>query len=221
MAAEVQTKDRRGLVDPGQPSSEPFRALRLALQLRAETQTGNIVLFTSAEPGEGKSTIAANFALVSSLSHTSVLIIDGDLRKPTLHEFFGVQRAPGLVELLADGSSPRDLAQAVPGLGQLDVLCAGRPIPRAGDLAASHKMGDLLRRASEQYGLVVVDSPPLLSAADASGLASHPGVEVVLVVRRKGRRRAVRNALRKLQLIEANVAGIVVNREGRLTSYSY
>jgi capsular exopolysaccharide synthesis family protein len=218
--AEAVVKERRGLVDPGKPSAEPFRTLRLALQLRSETRTRNIVLFTSAQPDEGKSTVAANFALISSLSQSSTLLIDGDLRKPTLHEFFSIPRAPGLVELLAGGSNARDFAQIVPTIGQLEVLTAGRPIPRSGDLASSTKMGELLRSAAEQYGLVVVDSPPLLHAADAVGLAAHAGVDVVLVVNRSGKRRAVRNALRKLQLVEANIAGIVVNRDGRLATYS-
>lgn len=220
--AEVATSDRTGLVDPGQPSSEPFRTLRLALQLRSDSRSGNIVLFTSADAGEGKSTVAANFALVSSLSqNANVLLIDGDLRKPTVHELFGLSRRPGLVELLASGSNPRELAQSVPGLGKLEVLTAGRPMPLSGELASSERMETILRQASEQYSLVVIDSPPLLAAADAAGIASHTGVDVVLVVKRSGKRRHVRNALRKLELIEASVAGIVVNREGRLSSYGY
>lgn len=221
--AEARLEERAGLVDAASPSAEPFRSLRLALALRTDGQGAqtNIVVFTSAEPGEGKSTVAANYALVSSLSHANVLLVDADLRRPILHEFFGISRAPGLVELLAAGPDFKQFVQPIPVLGRLDVLPAGRPIPRSGDLAASSRMGEALRQASEQYSLVVLDSPPVLSAADAAGLASHAGVEVVLVVKRSGRRRTVAKALRKLELIEANVAGIVLNREGRLSSYGY
>lgn len=219
--AESALKERAGLVDAGSPSAEPFRSLRLALQLRPDAQSGNVVVFTSAEPGEGKSTVAANYALVSALSQANVLLVDGDLRKPTQHELFRIERAPGLVELLATGPDLKQFVHPMPVLGQLDVLPAGRPIPRSGDLAASSRMGEMLRDASEQYSLVIVDSPPVLSAADAAGLASHADVEVVLVVKRSSRRRTVMKALRKLELIEANVAGIVLNREGRLTTYAY
>src|SRR5438552_342516 len=84
----------RGLVDLSSPSAEPFRGLRLALSLRPEARTGKAILFTSAEAGEGKSTIAANYALVASLGQGDVLLMDGDLRRPILHELFGVPRAP-------------------------------------------------------------------------------------------------------------------------------
>jgi capsular exopolysaccharide synthesis family protein len=214
-------KRHRRLVDPGAPSAEPFRSLRLALQLRPDQESGNIVAFTSAEPGDGKSTVAANYALISALSHGTVLLIDGDLRKPKLHEIFNIPRSPGLTEALAAGGPIDDFVLPVPALGNLAVLPAGRPIPRSGDLASSSRMGELLGQASRQYALVVLDSPPVLTGADAAGLASQEGVDVVLVVNRSSRRRAVTKALRKLELIEANIGGIVVNRQGRLTTYAY
>jgi Mrp family chromosome partitioning ATPase len=82
-------------------------------------------------------------------------------------------------------------------------------------------MAAILAEAAQKYSLVVVDSPPLLSAADATGIASLPDVSVLLVVGNAARRRLVRRALRKLELIEANVVGAVMNRDGRLSSYSY
>ena len=80
---------------------------------------------------------------------------------------------------------------------------------------------EFLDEAAQKYSLVVIDSPPLLSAADAAGISSLPGVSVILVVGNGARRRLVRNALRKLELIEAHVAGAVMNREGRLSAYDY
>lgn len=217
----VKSRQRRSLVDLGAPSSEPFRTLRLALQLRSESRTGNMVIFTSAEPGEGKSTLAANFALVSSMSNNSVLLVDADLRQPVLHEVFGLPRTPGLVEVLATGSPVESFVHPAPTVGRLDVLTAGQPIPQSADLSSSKRMGEMLHQASERYELVVLDSPPVLHAADAGGLASHHETEVVLVVTRSTKRRTVAKALRKLELIEANVAGLVVNRDGRLAAYGY
>lgn len=219
--AEATARKRGRIVDPGTPSSEPFRTLRLALQLRSNLGSGNVVVVTSAGAGEGKSTVAANYALISSFGQAKVLLIDGDLRQPSVHELFDLPRAPGLVELLATGPHLEPFTHSLPTVGQLDVITAGRPIPRSGDLASSERMGATLQQASKQYGLVVIDSPPLLSSADAAGLTSHPDVDVVLVTDKSSRRRQVLKALRKLDLIEANLAGIVVNREGRLATYGY
>jgi capsular exopolysaccharide synthesis family protein len=214
----LEVSPRRNLIDPGSPSAEPFRALRLALDLRSQSETARIVLFTSAEPSEGKSTIAANYGLVCALSYNKVLLIDADLRRPQLHEYFGLPRGPGLLEALAAGVGPTVHART---LANLTVLTSGQPVSRTGDLPASPRMGSLLRHAASEYGLVVVDSPPVLSAPDAAGISVHPGVEVVLVVGRTTKRRMVNRALRQLRLVNAQIAGVVVNREGQLDTYGY
>jgi capsular exopolysaccharide synthesis family protein len=216
-----------GLVDSSSPSAEPFRSLRLALELRTDHRRGNIVLFTSAEPGEGKSTLAANFALVSSFSQSSVLLIDGDLRRPRLHSLFNVPRAPGLVDGFAGFAAGDVRAEDFPpvhevgNLARLSLITAGKQFARTGDLVSSKRMGQFLSVASKAYGLVVIDAPPLLLAADAAGFATHPGVDVVLIVTRNSKRRPTTNAIRKLELIGANVIGIVANREGSLSTYGY
>lgn len=143
------------------------------------------------------------------------------MRRPTQHGIFGVSRSPGLADVLAAGMATESAVRPLSMIGGLDLLPAGRPIPRTGDVASSRRMGELLGHASSQYGLVIVDSPPVLTAADAAGIATHPGVEIVLVVNRTTRRRSVTKALRKLELVEASVAGLVVNRQGRLTTYAY
>jgi polysaccharide biosynthesis transport protein len=219
--AEVAIAPTKRLVDPGSPSSEPFRALRLALQLPAVEHQNNVLLLTSAEQGEGKSTLAANYALVSAIGYRNVLLIDADLRRPTLHEFFGMPRSPGLVDLAASNGHLKEFTRPVPNFGTLDLLTAGSSIRRSGDLTSSARMAAILEEAARTYALVVVDSPPLLSAADAAGISSLAGVSVILVVDKGARRRMVRRALRKLELVNAHVAGAVMNREGRLSAYGY
>ena len=219
--AEAALAPVRGLVDPGSPSSEPFRALRLGLQLPAAEHQSKVLLVTSAEQGEGKSTLAANYALVSAIGYRNVLLIDADLRRPALHEIFGMARSPGLVDLAASNGHLKDYTRPIPNFGTLDLLTAGSSIRKTGDLTSSARMAAILDEAAQAYSLVVVDSPPLLSAADATGIAALPGVSVLLVVDKGARRRVVRNALRKLELVNANVAGAVMNREGRLSTYGY
>jgi capsular exopolysaccharide synthesis family protein len=213
---------RQALVDPGAPSAEAFRTLRLALQLRgggAATGKGSSVLVTSAEPGAGKSTAAANYALVSALGRSRVLLIDADLRKPVQHEIFGLARAPGLVEYLASGGPLDRFIQRGPD--RLDILTAGREVPRAGDVLSSARMRDLLAEVGELYDLVVVDTSPVLASADAEGLAAHSDLDVVFVVDRGSRRRDVVKAVRRLERLTAQIAGLVLNREGRWEEYGY
>jgi capsular exopolysaccharide synthesis family protein len=211
----------RGLVNPSEPSAEPFRALRLAIEFRPEVRTRRAIMFTSPEPRDGKTTIAANFAFVSAFTHTRILLIDADLRSPGLHELFGLPRAPGLVEALRDQRPPSAAVHRIPTLGHLDVLTAGAPITRPGDLLTSPHMSALLAVVSKDYDLVIIDSSPILVAADAGGLASQAGVDTIVVTKRKGRRRALQRALKKIELPEANILGLVINRDGRLVSYGY
>src|SRR5471030_2395169 len=95
--------ERPSLIDVSSPSFEVIRALRLALVLRTPSDRVSRVLVTSAEPGAGKSTIAANLALVSAIAGRRVLLIDADLAKPVQHEIFEVERRPGLVDYIAAG----------------------------------------------------------------------------------------------------------------------
>ncbi len=210
-----------GVVDMVGPSAEPFRTLRLALELRPETRRGKTIVFTSPNLGDGKSTVASSYALVTALSQNRVLLVDADLRHPSLHERFRVPRAPGLVEVLGRRSSLDDCVRNVQFLGHVDLLTAGTAVPRVADVMSSSAMYDFLDTVAEKYDAVIVDTPPVLEAADAASLAARPDVDVALVVNGKGKRRPVVRALRKLELIDANVLGLVVNREGSLSTYGY
>jgi protein-tyrosine kinase len=207
----------RFLVEPDSASAEPLRALRLAVEARrGPTETKGLV-FTSPSPGDGRSTISANYALVAAYVQRPVLLIDADMRKPSLHTMFDVPLAPGLVDVLRDRLDPWEVAHTFPALGGLNVLTAGSALPRPGDIAASPAMGDLLEKAYNECEAVVLDSPPVLVAADASGLASHSRTEVVMIMNHSEKRRQLVSALRKLTVTEANVVGLVINREGALT----
>lgn len=215
-----EARKRASVVDPATPSAEPFRMLRLALQLRPHAATANAVLVTSPHKGDGKSTIAANYALVSSLTGERVLLIDADMRSPSIHGMFGLGRSPGVVELVRDGLKLADVVQNAGHVG-LDILTSGGEISRPGDLAASPQFAELVTQARTAYDLVVIDSPPVLIAADAAGIAAQQDVGALLVVPHHARRRHVGNAIRKLRLMDATMLGLVVNREGSLATYGY
>jgi capsular exopolysaccharide synthesis family protein len=211
----------RFLVEPDSASAEPLRALRLAIEARVGSPETKGLVFTSPRPGEGRSTISANYALVAAHVQRPVLLVDADMRSPSLHAMFELPQSPGLVEVLRDRLDPWQVTHTFPSLGGLHVMTAGSSLARPGDVAASPAMGELLERMYEDCEAVVLDSPPVLSAADASGLASHAGTDVVMVVNRSGKRRHLASALRRLALTEANVLGLVVNREGALVGDRY
>lgn len=210
-----------GLVDLESASSEPFRTLRLAIDLRPQPSKGNAVLFTSPSTGDGKSVTAANYALVAAYGGNRVLLLDGDLRRPTVHRTFDQARSPGLSEMLSRGLELEAVASQVSFAPGLSIVPAGSPLPRSGDFLESSAMARALGRFQRDYDLVVIDSPPVVGVADAASLASHPGVEVVVVTDAKGKRRQLGRALRTLEYIGATVLGIVVNRTGGLAPYEY
>lgn len=211
----------RYFVEPDSASAEPLRALRLAIEARVGSGETKGIVFTSPRQREGKSTISANYALVAAHVQRPVILIDADLRNPRIHAMFDLPPSPGLVDVLRDRLDPWQVTHTFPSLGGLHVMTAGSSLPRPGDVAASPVMGELLQEMYEECEVVVLDSPPVLMAADASGLASHRGTEVVVVVNRSGKRRHLVSALQRLAVTEADVLGIVVNREGALPAGPY
>jgi Mrp family chromosome partitioning ATPase len=150
-----------------------------------------------------------------------VLLIDANMRDPSIHELLGLPWSPGLTDVLQDASSLDHAVRPVPEFGSLHVLTAGTPVSRPADLAASPAMADLLQTAFGWYDTVVLDSPPVLNSADASALASHPGTGLIMVVNRASSRRPVVVGLRRLARAETKVLGIVVNRERRSPTEGY
>lgn len=218
---ETRRVSGRFLVEPDSASAEPLRGLRLAVEARIGIRETKGLVFTSPRPREGRSTISANYALLAAHVQRPVLLIDADLRSPSLHSMFDLPLFPGLVDVLRDRLDPWQVTHTLSSLGGLHVMTAGSPLPRPGDVAASSAMGELLEKVYEQCEAVILDSPPVLTAADASGLASHRGTQVVMVAHRAGKRRHLVSALGRLAVTEANVLGLVVNREGTLTADRY
>jgi tyrosine-protein kinase Etk/Wzc len=169
------------VTDPRDPAIESLRSLRTALQFAMIESPNNRVLVTGATPGVGKSFICANFAALLANAGKRVLLIDADLRKGYLNHHFGIPRDRGLSEVVAGTLKAaeaihRDL---VPNL---DVLTTGVLPPNPAELMMSAALGNVLKELSAQYDLVILDTPPVLVAADTTGMALNAGI-VLLVAR--------------------------------------
>jgi capsular exopolysaccharide synthesis family protein len=213
-------RPRRYLVDPGSGSAEPFRTLRLAISARRNGQPDRPLLVTSPEAADGKSTVAASYALVAAAAGDRVLLVDADLRHPSLHTFFDVPRSPGLVEIVEDEVDPAEAVRPLPEFDGLDLLTAGYQTGRPGEIVASRRVSTVLEWARDRlYQCVVIDSPPVLAGADVGALAAA-GTDVVVVVRRGARRGPAAQALTELKLVGASVVGLVMNRCGGPAEYT-
>ena len=166
---------------PEDPGVESLRSLRTALQFAMLDAPNNIVLFTGPTPGIGKSFTSTNFAAVLGASGKRVLLIDADMRKGHLHQFFGMKRGEGLSELITGTRVLSDvvLRNVAPNL---DLITTGTMPPNPGELLMSPTTRQLLESLSRQYDLVLIDTPPVLAVSDTQVIASHAGT-VFLVAR--------------------------------------
>lgn len=200
--------------------AESYRNLRSALLfLPCAAQRPRVLLITSALPGEGKSTIAANLAHSLALGGSRVLLVDGDLRKGCLHEMLSLAVAPGLAELLR---KPEAFAQSVQtdSLRNLFFLSRGNTSDHPGDLFLGQGLEQVLARSRQDFDYVLIDSSPVFAADDVATLAPKADGTLFVVRRRFSRACAVREALELLTQRQAKVVGLVFNRADA-TAHSY
>jgi capsular exopolysaccharide synthesis family protein len=202
------------------PQAEAFRRLRtniLNLDYDIPLQT---LLITSAEPREGKSTIVANLALAMARSGCRIIVVDGDLRLPTLHKIFGLSNEMGLSNILKQEATLDEAVQEgqVPGVW---VLTSGASPPNPAELLGSSQMTSLIEQLARQFDVVLVDAPSLIAVTDPAVLA--PTVDGVLLVvgRAQARRETVRAACQHLADVRAKSIGVVVNRAEQDDGYYY
>ncbi|PHA03073.1 tyrosine protein kinase [Bacillus pseudomycoides] len=165
---------------PSSKVAEEYRAIRTNLQFSSVTRKDKTIVITSPRFGEGKSTTTANLAVSIAQQGEKVLVIDADLRKPTIHEIFRVENTMGLTNILS-GKATLEGAVVQTGIGRLYVLTSG-PIPfNPAEMLSSVAMETLIQKAIEQYDIILFDSPPILEVTDTSILADRcDGVLLVI-----------------------------------------
>ncbi|MFE4543448.1 polysaccharide biosynthesis tyrosine autokinase [Arthrobacter sp. NPDC056727] len=196
---------------PQSPRAESFRQLRTNLQFANVTGNASTVLLTSSLPGEGKSTTATNLAIALAQAGQTVCLVDADLRRPMISEYLGLDRNAGLTTALVGQADVNDLLQPW-GEDNLYVLTSGRIPPNPSELLGSEGMQNLLSRLEQAFDIVIIDAPPLLPVTDAAVLSQHVGGIVVVVGSHTARAHDLEKSLSALNLVGANVLGVVLNR---------
>jgi len=235
---------------PESPAAEAFRNLRAALSLLGPEAERKVSLFTSALPNEGKSFTSANYSLALAQQGYRVLLIDGDLRRPTMHKIFRFPNssnnsdedtAPGVTDCLVGEADIASAARQIPAGefqlvdehiavtariltatgGQLSVLAGGRRAPNPAEILAGPFFGQLVAEAARLFDRVVIDSAPILAVSDTLLMTPHVQTLCIVVRAAKTPRQAVRRALSLLAKSGIRPAGLVLNRLRRSRGVGY
>jgi len=199
---------------------EAVRTLRNSILLGDFDRNLRSLLITSSNASEGKSTGASHLALAHAEQHKRTLLIDGDLRRPSLHKRFGISGQKGLVNVLEGTSDWKELLQKVDGYPDLDLLPAGPPSLCAPELMG-RGIGRIIEEATAEYDLVILDGPPAIGFAEPLTMAA--AVDGVIVVARAGQtqQKALASLLNTLKRLRVNVVGVVLNQVNRDVTNSY
>jgi non-specific protein-tyrosine kinase len=209
------------LFNSGSPTEEAFRRLRTNILALERSGSANVLLVTSAEPNEGKSTVVANLAASLAQTGQRVVAVDADLRLPTLHDILGVSNKEGLGNVIKGDARLETALQKVPRVPGMHLLPSGGPFDHPAELLASPRAGKVIQELAKRYDVVLVDSPALLALADALSLATEIQDVMIVVGRTQTRREALISVKKQLSAVGAQPLGVIVNRAEATPSYHY
>jgi succinoglycan biosynthesis transport protein ExoP len=209
---KLQTGKTSVFLGDGAPAqfAELIQALRTNLMMAPELVDGRTLLVTSAVPGEGKTVAVANIGVSLARLKQRVLLIDGDMRKPRLHELFGEEQQPGLANVLSGQTTPRDVRKTkIPGLW---LMPAGSLSHNPADLLGSERVEKLVVYLRQHFDWIVIDSPPALAVTDASLMSQVASGVLVVVDCRRTPRELASAVVERLESVRAPLIGAMLNR---------
>ncbi|RMG95967.1 MAG: polysaccharide biosynthesis tyrosine autokinase [Chloroflexi bacterium] len=206
---------------PRDPISEAYRVLRTNLTFSAVDSELHSLLITSSSPGEGKSTTTANLAVVMAQTGKQVILVDADLRRPTQHKIFQLSNNQGLTTAILDSLTPVSYHLQKTRVPGLRVMTSGPIPPNPAELLNSHRMKQVLEALQQEADLIIFDTPPVLTVADAAILAPRVNGCVVVAEAGSTRRPLFLQAIERLARTGTNLYGVVMNRSkpGRASYY--
>lgn len=212
---KIDTNERPSLVTITRPSSviaEQFRTIRTNIQFSMVDKNLKTLVITSAGPGAGKSTISANLAVTFAMQGKKVLIVDADMRKPTVHKTFRLPNRDGLTTLLTERDVEiKDIAHRLDTEG-LFIITSGVIPPNPSELLASNRMNQLITEFEELFDLIIFDMPPVIAVTDAQVMSSKADGTIFVVNKDGADKEMVIKSKELLGKVKANVIGVVFNR---------
>lgn len=196
--------------DSRSPVSEAYRAIRTNLQFSGAGKTLKTIVFTSAIPGEGKSTTVANLAIAMGQDDKKILLIDCDMRKPVVHRRFSLLNR-GLSNCFAEDWPLKEVIQA-DVFPNLDIVTSGPIPPNPAELLGSKKMEALLQEAAEAYDYVFLDMPPVLAVTDAALMSSRVDGTIIILGSGDISPDEGKQAKELLEKVHANILGVILNK---------
>ncbi len=205
---------------PKSPISEAFRTLRTNIHFANPDVPIRELLITSAGPSEGKSTIVSNLALTIANTGKKTIVIDCDLRKPNVHNFFDLARDPGVTTILSGEADWRDIVHPTQ-TENLFVLPSGPIPPNPTEMLSSHAMRELMETFRREFDMILLDSPPVVAVTDAAILSSFVHSTLLVVELGRSRGAGVNRAIDLLEKVNANLLGVITNSISTGYRYDY
>lgn len=208
------------LINPKSSITEQYRTIRTNIQFSSVDKEYRTLIVTSAGLGEGKTTTTANLGVVMAQQGKRVLIIDADLRRPTMHSAFKVGNVAGLTNVLIRQRSLEEAVQLTE-IETLDVLTSGPIPPNPAELLSSEAMKELMELALDKYDLILFDSPPILAVTDAQILSNSCDGVVLVVSSGKTKKEMGQKAIELLTSAKAKLLGVVINNKKQKGGQDY
>ena len=205
--------------------TEAYKTARTNLQFVCNEDGCNVIAFTSSMPAEGKTISCVNMSVCLAQSGKKVLLIDADMRKPQISETLGLEKAPGLSELLAGfikiADGDQDLARQKTHIPSLDVITACRTPPNPSELLSGNRLKELIDKLSPEYDFIMIDTPPTLVVTDSLVIKNFIHGYIVVVRSGISSIEIVKETVSKLRQVDAKICGFILNGQKTKSSGKY
>ncbi|HSQ87829.1 CpsD/CapB family tyrosine-protein kinase [Romboutsia sp.] len=210
------------LKNPKSPVSEAYRSIRTNIEFSNVDENIKVIMVTSSKQNEGKSTVISNLAVsFASLEDKKVLIIDGDLRNPTVHRTFGISNIYGVTDILLGYKTFEECVGSV-GSSNLDILTTGKIAPNPSEMLGSSRMREFINSIRDSYDYIFIDAPPIGIVTDAGVMSSFVDGTVLVVASKETDVEMVKIAKERLNQVNAKILGCVLNKfEEKKSAYGY